>query len=499
MTLASSFGLFGSLVWLTPIWLLGIGSAIGLLFLLAIYVCLFLANRARAADSWLIVREGPLFPVLILAVVFAGVAAITTLVVPYDELLASTARLPFVRGEQQVTVEVPPETIGQEVEIPLRRDELRSLEISSTGDVLVEPRQIDGNLDKEFGLRDVPGGIPSQWEWSLSAESVLAEDITGFEVSNLSQVPIEATFAISSNVQFPEVWLIAKTALAVLALFALYFVVRLSFPKVTAIAMTTAKEGASQPLFYVVMALGGFLLLTFIYVPYNTFGEDVKMLKDSGLTMIMIFGIVVALWTASVSIADELEGRTALTLLSKPIHRRQFIFGKFFGVIGPVFLLFIFLGALFLATVSYKVVYDAREAAKLDPTWRDCYVEMVSTVPGLVLAFMETVVLAAISVAISTRLPMIPNLVICASIYALGHIVPRLVASSVDLFPIISFMAKFLATVLPVLEHFNIQAAIASGADVPLSYLGWAGVYCLLYTAVAMLIALVLFEDRDLA
>ena len=38
---------------------------------------------------------------------------------------------------------------------------------------------------------------------------------------------------------------------------------------------------------------------------------------------------------------------------------------------------------------------------------------MIGIVPGLVLAFMETVVLTAISVAISTRLPMLPNLVIC--------------------------------------------------------------------------------------
>jgi len=34
---------------------------------------------------------------------------------------------------------------------------------------------------------------------------------------------------------------------------------------------------------------------------------------------------------------------------------------------------------------------------------------------------------------------------------------------------------------------------------VPLSYLGLAGIYCLLYSGLAMLVALLLFEDRDLA
>jgi hypothetical protein len=52
--------------------------------------------------------------------------------------------------------------------------------------------------------------------------------------------------------------------------------------------------------------------------------------------------------------------------------------------------------------------------------------------------------------------------------------------------------------VLPVLDHFNIQAAVTTGQPIPLEYLLWAGVYCLLYTTAAMLLALVLFDGRDL-
>jgi hypothetical protein len=60
-------------------------------------------------------------------------------------------------------------------------------------------------------------------------------------------------------------------------------------------------------------------------------------------------------------------------------------------------------------------------------------------------------------------------------------------------------VADLLATVLPVLEHFNIYGAIARGQPVPLVYLAWAAGYCLLFSSVAMLVALLLFEDRDLA
>ncbi len=60
-------------------------------------------------------------------------------------------------------------------------------------------------------------------------------------------------------------------------------------------------------------------------------------------------------------------------------------------------------------------------------------------------------------------------------------------------------MGIFISAVLPMLEAFNIQAAVAAGMPVPPAYLGLALVYCVVYSTVAMLAALVLFENRDLA
>ena len=152
-----------------------------------------------------------------------------------------------------------------------------------------------------------------------------------------------------------------------------------------------------------------------------------------------------------------------------------------------------------LILVSYKVVYDARETSNPEPSWQLCSAEMIGIVPGLVLSFMETVVLTAISVAISTRLPMLPNLAICGSIYVLGHLGPLIVQSSVGQNEFVAFFGQLIALVLPVLDHFNIQAAVAGGVRVPPDYLAWAALYCVLYSSVAMLLALILFEDRDLA
>ncbi len=217
------------------------------------------------------------------------------------------------------------------------------------------------------------------------------------------------------------------------------------------------------------------------------------------MTLIMVFAIFQAVWAGSTSVAEEIDGKTALTVLSKPISRRQFILGKFWGISWSSAVLFVILGAWLLIMVAYKPIYDARETANTSPTWQVCDMEITSTVPGLFLAYLETLVFAALSVAISTRLPILANVMICFAIYAFGHLTPLLVQGADKQFENVAFVARFITTVLPVLDHFNIQAAISTGASVSYAYLGAATVYCALYCTIALLFALVLFEDRDLA
>ena len=287
-------------------------------------------------------------------------------------------------------------------------------------------------------------------------------------------------------------------SLALVALVVVFWLLRLAFPKVAAIALTSAKWAWFQPLFWVILVLGTLLLMLFTWVPYSTFGEDVKMFKETSLTLVMLFSIILAVWTASVSIADELEGRTALTVLSKPIGRRQFVFGKFLGVLAPAYTLFVLLSIVFLATISYKVVYDARENSLPAPEVAQVKGEMVRTVPPLVLAFFETVVLTSITIALSTRMSMLPNLTILFSIYVLGHLTPLWVQSSIGQLRLVKFMGQFIATVLPVLDHYKSDAAIAADRVIPWIYVGETFVYTLLYSAIMMLVSLLFFERRDL-
>ncbi|HVW02576.1 MAG TPA: ABC transporter permease, partial [Planctomycetaceae bacterium] len=84
-------------------------------------------------------------------------------------------------------------------------------------------------------------------------------------------------------------------------------------------------------------------------------------------------------------------------------------------------------------------------------------------------------------------------------IFVIGHLTPSLVAAGVFKLELVEFMARLMATVLPALDVFNIQAAVATGKMVPAEYLGLSALYCVAYSAAGILAAFLLFEDRDLA
>jgi hypothetical protein len=270
-------------------------------------------------------------------------------------------------------------------------------------------------------------------------------------------------------------------------------------PKASAIALSAAKSELSQPLPVILMMIAALAILLFLFMPFNTFGEDIKLLKDCGITLILIVATFQAVWSASTSVNEEIEGRTALTLLSKPVHRRSFIIGKMLGVFWLVMFIFLVLGAWELLMVAYKPIYDARESSQDQPVWQQCHFEVMQTIPGLAMAFFQSVVIGTIAVALATRLPLVANFTICFAIYLLGHLTPTIVASAAGGLPLVEFFSQLISAVVPNLNLFSMEAAIDSDVVVPWTVLSSVMVYTLLYFVAATLLGLLLFEDRDLA
>src|SRR5262245_48517503 len=120
------------------------------------------------------------------------------------------------------------------------------------------------------------------------------------------------------------------------------------------IARATAKEAIRQPIFPLLLALAVLILVVNTFLPFFSLGDDVKMLEICGLATLLICGMLLAIWTSSMSIADEIEGKTAMTLLSKPINRRQFIVGKYVGIQAAVLVLVVPIAAIFWGLIVYK-------------------------------------------------------------------------------------------------------------------------------------------------
>jgi len=483
-------------VWLTPIWLLAVGATAGSLFLLLLWGICAIANRRLARSIWVRVKEGILLPVSYTLLALAVIAVVATPIMPLERMISSIKRMRHV-GPVTFEVSVPANKTDFEVrDVAFHIDELVRYSIESEQDVALNIKAGKG-FTKPLVL--VEGGQLYQWSPGSNLPRAFEENVDRLFITNESDLPTVVKGTFLTEVEMPEVHGLLVSASSVVALYLIYLLICGLAPRVSIIATATAKEAVSQPLFMLLTIVGIVALVAYIYIPYNTFGEDVKMLTTSGMTTIKVLAIMVALWTASVSVSDEIEGRTALTVLSKPVGRRQFILGKYLGIVWPILLMFIILGVVFLLTVSYKVVYDARESSKTMPEWQLCYEEVVRIVPGLVLAFYEAVVMAAISVAISTRVSMLPNLVICGSVYVLGHLGPLIVKSAAGEIVFVKFIGRLISVMLPVLDHYEIEGAIAGASTVPAEYLWMALLYSFLYCTAAMLLALIFFEERDLA
>lgn len=318
-------------------------------------------------------------------------------------------------------------------------------------------------------------------------------------LQNTETDPATVVFTLVRKPQIEEAATIPLVGIGLLLITVAYVTFRQASPRVAAIAVSTAKSEMAQPLYLVLMAVGIAAILILAIVPFYTMGDDIKLMKDCSMTLIMIFALVQFVWSAGSTVSEEIDGRTALTVLSKPISRRGFLLGKYTGILMTVIVLFVILGAVLSTTVSYKPIYDGRETSTELSGWEVTHGEVMATLPPMLLYFMETMAIGAIAVALATRLPLLANFITCFSIYVVGNLTSPLVQSSAGENPLVAFVGKLIAVVVPNLNAFSSQAAIDAGIPIPPIYLAGALNYLVCFCVMIFMLALLLFEDRDLA
>src|SRR5712671_383822 len=324
-------------IWLTPVWVLSAGVTVGIAILLIALGLLWLISRRTAESVIRLVKESILLWISYVAVVFIAFFFLAMPIMPVKSIWHSLGRLPDV-GTYETSVAVPARTNDKEVPLNFESDELQSYKFASGQDLVIgtEPGKAYSSP-----LIRVEGGDEYTWTPSAKRQRLFNGHVSKIYVTNKSDADSTLKIETRTDVPIVQVRTIPVVAVSVIGIYLVYLLIHWLLPGISTIALATSKEAVAQPLYLLALVIGACLLMLYIIIPYNTFGEDVKMYKDSALMTIMVLALLVAVWTASVSVADEIDGRTALTLLSKPISRREFVLGKFLGIVWPILLMFI--------------------------------------------------------------------------------------------------------------------------------------------------------------
>ena len=106
-----------------------------------------------------------------------------------------------------------------------------------------------------------------------------------------------------------------------------------SLLRISWMARLTFLEAIRQRFFAFLILLSAALVLSSVSFRFLDFGNgELKFVCDFGFGGMFLFGSVLSVVMSAQLFYAEMDNRTALTLLAKPVSRTEFLIGKFIGV-----------------------------------------------------------------------------------------------------------------------------------------------------------------------
>jgi ABC-type transport system involved in multi-copper enzyme maturation permease subunit len=251
--------------------------------------------------------------------------------------------------------------------------------------------------------------------------------------------------------------------------------------KTFAIAWNTFREARRDRaqwvlLLYVVIVLGGSLVLTPL-----SMGEGYRMTRDLGLAGLSLVGMILIVLVGSGMVQKEIERRTVLTVLAKPLRRSEFLVGKYLGLMAMVTLVFASMVALLAAVIWLR-------EGRVEPAvlWAAAF------------TYGEFAVLTAVVVAFSTFVSPALAGVFTLAVFVMGHFAADLLRFADRVHgTFLALIARGAYILLPHLDTFNLRAQAAYGvlpeSDLVLAAAAYAALYA--FSTVAM--ASAIFSARE--
>jgi ABC-type transport system involved in multi-copper enzyme maturation permease subunit len=286
-----------------------------------------------------------------------------------------------------------------------------------------------------------------------------------------------------------------------------------SFGRVAAITGNTLTGLTRLKIFYVLLLFALLLIGSSLFMAQLTFQQEFQVLKDIALGAMSIFTSLLAVLATARLLPEDIEDRTAYTILAKPVSRFEYLLGKLLGVL--------LLLAISLAAMSalFFVVLTLREQTVLNETTRQMSAAPpeqmaealrlvrasafnVNLFSGIAVVYVKASVLAALTLFVSTfATTTIFTTIVMAFVYFIGHLqgIAReywLQTNSAGWLTKI-FLAG-VALVFPDLQLFNLTDDIAAGNAIPLALFGKTATLGLFYTGFYLLLAWAVFFRKEL-
>ncbi len=270
------------------------------------------------------------------------------------------------------------------------------------------------------------------------------------------------------------------------------------------IARNTFREAVRDRVLYLVAAFGILVLVSGKVVGWVSVGEDIKVVRDVGLSAVSFFGAMIAIFVGTGLIQRELGGRTIYTILARPVARWEFVAGKYLGLLGTVLASAGAMAAVFLVyLVIMTAVAPGEAVVEVEPPpalgW--------PVFQSLILTGAELIVVTSIAVLFSSVSTPILSAVFTFFAYVAGQF-----ASSVRLLADLlaptpgapvgwdpgRILLEVVYRIMPNLDMMNIRTGAVNGVAIANGQLAWTVLYALAYAGFVLAVACALFERRDL-
>jgi ABC-type transport system involved in multi-copper enzyme maturation permease subunit len=267
------------------------------------------------------------------------------------------------------------------------------------------------------------------------------------------------------------------------------------------IARVTFLEAVRQRFFAFLLVLGTAMVLSSVSFRVFDFGHgELKFIADFGFGGMFFFGSVLAVVMTAQLFFSEMDNKTALTLLAKPLSRAEFLLGKFFGawaVLGVFVVVLASLLGVVLWAREIELVAAAEQAGKIPTTFSAGGLLEFVALQWLRLGVVTAIVLALSSLARTFLFAVvIGSLAVVAG--QLQWIAQDAVLKPTDSVVYESFLWVS-CRLIPNLQQFNIGDALVLGsAGVPAGAVSSVALSGLFYMVAYLFVGALIFRRREI-